>query len=64
MIGNAVAPPVVVMIAAPLLVRVIGLTMNNNDHDLGWKVARELLMEASPNDSRQIELIVTKLNNI
>ena len=64
MIGNAVAPPVVVMIAAPLLVRVIGLTMNNNDHDLGWKVARELLIEASPNDSRRIELIVTKLNNI
>ena len=63
MIGNAVAPPIIAMIVAPLLVKVLGLSINDNDHDWGWKVARELLIEASPNDSRRIEL-ETKLNNI
>ena len=46
----------------------LGSTIKDNDHDLdlGWKVARELLIEASPNDScRRIELNCDyKVNNI
>lgn len=56
MIGNAVAPPVIAMIAAPL-VQTLGLS--NGD---GWKAAKEILIDASPNDGRRLQL-VTKLNN-
>lgn len=54
-LGNAVAPPVIAMLAAPLL-QTLGLAKNNDTDDWGWKVSRELLIEASPNDSRRIEL--------
>ena len=53
-LGNAVAPPVIAILAAPL-VQTLGLA-KNNDKDWGWNVAREMLIEASPNDSRRIEL--------
>lgn len=52
-LGNAVAPPVIAMLAAPL-VQTLGLAKNNDNW--GWKVAKELLIEASPNDYRRIEL--------
>ena len=53
-LGNAVAPPVIAMLAAPL-VQTLGLA-KNNDTDWGWNVSRELLIESSPNDSRRVEL--------
>jgi DNA (cytosine-5)-methyltransferase 1 len=71
MIGNAVAPPVIVMIAAPLLQFVHlgvgggsgGSSDDDDDHDhdetsrdWGWTVAQSLLLEASPDDSRRKEL--------
>jgi len=54
-LGNAVAPPVIAILAAPL-VQTLGLAKNNNDKDWGWIIAKELLIEASPNDYRRIEL--------
>ena len=61
MIGNAVAPPVIVMIAAPLLQFVHVGGGGDDDHDettrdWGWTVAQSLLLEASPDDSRRKEL--------
>jgi DNA (cytosine-5)-methyltransferase 1 len=60
MIGNAVAPPVIVMIAAPML-QFCDLGGGNDNHDettrdWGWTVAQSLLLEASPDDSRRKEL--------
>jgi DNA (cytosine-5)-methyltransferase 1 len=63
MIGNAVAPPVIVMIAAPLL-QLIHLGCDDGGDDVhaettrtwGWTVAQSLLLEASPDDSRRKEL--------
>ena len=54
-LGNAVAPPVIAILAAPL-VQTLGLAKNKDKDDWGWNVAKELLIEASPNDSRRIEL--------
>jgi DNA (cytosine-5)-methyltransferase 1 len=54
MIGNAVAPPVIVMIAAPL-VQLFHLG-GGGDDDWGWTIAQSLLLEASPDDSRRKEL--------
>lgn len=50
MIGNAVAPPLVAMIAAPL---VQNAAQDNVANICGWLIARELLVEASPNDGRR-----------
>ena len=55
MIGNAVSPPVIAMLAAPL-VQTLKLATNNDDKLWGWRVARDLLIESSPNDYRRIEL--------
>ena len=54
-LGNAVAPPVIAMLAAPL-VQTLDLAKSDKDKDWGWSIAKELLIEASPNDSRRIEL--------
>ena len=54
-LGNAVAPPLIAILAAPLL-QSLGLAKNNDNVDWGWNVAKELLIEASPNDYRRIEL--------
>lgn len=48
MIGNAVAPPVIAMIAAPLL-QCVSLV----DKDEGWKVGKEMLLDATPDDGRR-----------
>jgi DNA (cytosine-5)-methyltransferase 1 len=59
MIGNAVAPPVIVMIAAPLVqfIHMGGGDSGGDDEttsrDWGWTVAQSLLLEASPDDARR-----------
>jgi len=55
MIGNAVAPPVIAMIAAPLI-QLIGIA-SNQDVKWGWNVTKEMLLEAAPNDGRRKYLI-------
>jgi DNA (cytosine-5)-methyltransferase 1 len=59
LLGNAVAPPVVAMLAAPLL-QCIGIGIATPEQNVatywGWKVSKEMLLEATPNDSRRSEL--------
>ena len=56
LLGNAVAPPVVAMIATPLL-QCIGIsTPEQNVDNWGWKVVKEMLLEAAPHDSRRSKL--------
>ena len=54
MIGNSVAPPVMSMVAAPLL-QALGLAKENDD-GWGWEITKDLLLEASPNDERRESL--------
>ena len=54
MIGNAVAPPIIAMIAAPLL-QLIELA-TSEDENWGWVIATEILLEAVPNDDRRTHL--------
>ena len=54
MIGNSVAPPVISMVAAPLL-QVVGLAKGKGDQ-WGWEVTKDLLLEATPNDERKASL--------
>ena len=58
MIGNAVAPPVIAMIAASLLQMLEGLELDT-DPDWGWKIAQEMLLDAAPNDARKARFITT-----
>jgi DNA (cytosine-5)-methyltransferase 1 len=51
MIGNAVAPPVVAVLAAPLL-QLLGLIQDGD----GWDITKDLLIKAAPNDKRRIQL--------
>lgn len=57
MIGNAVAPPLIAMIVAPLL-QDLGLSPSSHRQDSMWKwsVTQELLLEAAPNDDRREKL--------
>ena len=68
LIGNAVAPPMIAMITAPILSR-IGVHANpvgdNDDNqkdsstytnEWGWSVAKDMLLEACPNDKRRVDL--------
>ena len=57
LLGNAVAPPVVAMIAAPLL-QCMGISTpeQNIDNKWGWDVVKEMLLEAAPQDSRRSKL--------
>ena len=61
MIGNSVAPPVISMVAAPLL-QVLGLAKGKGDQ-WGWEVTKDLLLEATPNDERK-ESLRTLLSSI
>lgn len=57
MIGNAVCPPIVAMIAAKLLEEVIQDYRDpEKTSELGWTVAKTLLLDACPKDYREIEL--------
>ena len=68
MLGNAVAPPLIASIVAPLLslIGVIGIPTTKNDdgnnyNDAkkvvdGWEVTCEMLLDAVPQDSRKEEL--------
>jgi DNA (cytosine-5)-methyltransferase 1 len=59
MVGNAVAPPIIAMIAAAVL-EYIGLGCGDKDiHDWGWGVTKTLLLAASPDDSRREALKYT-----
>jgi DNA (cytosine-5)-methyltransferase 1 len=64
MVGNAVSPPVIAMIAAPLL-EYVQLCPNLNDHDVawGWNITKTMLLEAAPDDSRR-KALVEKLSYI
>ena len=53
MIGNSVAPPVISMVAAPLLE---ALGLKGKDDGWGWEITKDLLLEASPNDERRESL--------
>ena len=60
MVGNAVAPPIIAMIAAPLI-DYIGCRRQDdgsslNQADWGWDVTKTLLLAAAPNDFRKNEL--------
>ena len=52
MIGNAVAPPLIALVAASLLnfLEIVRLA----DH--GWSISKQLLIDAVPDDSRKEEL--------
>ena len=54
MIGNAVSPPLIVMIVAPLLQN-LGLSPSSHRQDpvWGWSVTQKILLEAAPNDDRR-----------
>lgn len=54
MIGNSVAPPIISMVAAPLL-QLLGLAKGKGDQ-WGWEVTKDLLLEATPNDERREHL--------
>jgi len=59
MIGNAVAPPLISMVAAPLLQMLGLLSPSTNDcreKCIGWLATKHLLLEASPNDGRREKL--------
>jgi DNA (cytosine-5)-methyltransferase 1 len=61
MIGNAVAPPVVAMIVAPLLLQMNYLNGESSSDDVfGWRIARQLLLDSSPEDFRR-EILAQKL---
>ncbi|KAL9187679.1 hypothetical protein ACHAXT_006057 [Thalassiosira profunda] len=63
MLGNAVCPPVVALIAAHLL-QCAGLGPGDNSgYDWGWSVAKTLLIEGSPDDERRLSL-VDKLDKV
>jgi len=61
MIGNAVAPPVIAVIAAALL-EYVGLGLDGHK-DWGWSVSKALLLSAVPNDARKNDL-EAKLSNV
>ena len=56
MVGNAVCPPVIAMIAAKLLINIDDWRELVNRSDEGWTVAQSLLLDASPEDSRKVGL--------
>lgn len=59
MIGNAVAPPVIAMLAAPLLSCIGYHPSSESDDDAqewGWRVTKAMLLEASPADLRRSDL--------
>lgn len=53
MIGNAVAPPIITMLATPLL-QILGLL--DELKGSGWDVTIDLLLKAAPNDGRRERL--------
>eukprot|EP00980_Cylindrotheca_fusiformis_P014807 scaffold4026_cov117-Cylindrotheca_fusiformis.AAC.42 len=61
MIGNAVSPPVIAMIAAPLL-EYAGLC-SGPQKNWGWEIAKQILLDAAPNDARR-EALNEKLSCI
>ena len=66
MVGNAVVPPIIAMIAAAVL-EYIGLGSGNKDiRDWGWGITKTLLLAASPDDSRReaLEDKLSKVNRI
>ncbi|CAB9530542.1 methylase DsaV [Seminavis robusta] len=54
MLGNAVAPPLIAMIVAPLL-HCIG-ALPSTTTTSGWDITRDMLLAASPNDPRREKL--------
>lgn len=63
MVGNAVAPPIISMIAAAVL-EYIGLGCGDKDsRDWGWGITKTLLLAASPDDSRR-EALEDKLSKV
>mmetsp|Transcript_15991 Transcript_15991/g.45894 ORF Transcript_15991/g.45894 Transcript_15991/m.45894 type:complete len:139 (-) Transcript_15991:79-495(-) len=54
MIGNSVAPPILSMVAAPLL-QALGLA-KGKEVGWGWEVTTDLLLKAAPNDERKERL--------
>lgn len=64
LLGNAVAPPIVTMVAVPLLC-CIGVQIpeefgrgQNAQRQWGWFLVKQLLLEATPNDERREELSI------
>lgn len=53
LLGNAVVPSMIAIVAAPLLQAFAGVMENDEG---GWKVAMELLLDASPSDERRLDL--------
>jgi len=52
--GNAVVPSMIVLVAAPLIPILYQPSEDaENWEELGWKVAKEILLEACPKDERQ-----------
>ena len=58
MIGNAVAPPVIAILAAKLLqyVELHPKTADKSLEDLGWAITKVMLLEAVPDDIRKKDL--------
>ena len=56
MLGNAVAPPVIAMLAAPLLSCIGYHPVMDEVGEWGWMITQRMLLEACPNDSRRHEL--------
>ena len=56
MVGNAVCPPLIAMIAAKLIITLDDSIESVDKSDRGWYVAQSLLLGACPRDSRKIEL--------
>jgi DNA (cytosine-5)-methyltransferase 1 len=56
MIGNAVSPPVIAMLTAPLLQYAELCRKTNESVDWGWSVTKSMLLEAAPADSRKKNL--------
>ncbi len=63
MVGNAVSPPVIAMLAAPLLQYVKLCHTSNTSSNWGWRITKSMLLDAVPEDPRKKEL-EHKLSNV